>query len=469
MRKTTGSRRPPFRTAAAVVLARAAAFASRLAGNQGTSLPGKAALSVDPDVLKALSGQVREKIFAVCGTNGKTSVNNILCSMLEAEGKMAVCNRQGANMLPGVTGAFTAAADLTGHVRADYACLEVDEASAQHVFAAAKPDYLILTNLFRDQLDRYGEIDLTIGLLKKAVRLVPEMTLIVNADDPLSVYLAEECGNPSLYYGISEKTKSGPPDGRDGGGEIREGQFCKKCGAALEYSFYHYSQMGMWRCPACSFQRPAPGTEAVGIRAGSGISFSFRENGEVTEQVSADMNGLYSVYNLLAVRTALSAAGIGCTGFQKVLEQYRPPFGRNEVFRIAGRDVVLNLAKNPAGFNQNIDAMLADRSEKDLVIVINDNDQDGTDVSWLWDVEFQKLSDPSVHDILVSGTRALDMRLRLKYEEIPSEAEETPVQAIEKTEGRKLYILVNYTALFSVHRYLKEKAGRDSRQRGGTK
>ena len=495
MRNTTEHRRPSLRSAAAVSFARAAALASRLAGNQGTSLPGKVALSVSPDVLADLSGQVREKIFAVCGTNGKTSVNNILCSMLEAEGRKTVCNRQGANMLPGVTGAFLASSGLSGRLNADYACLEVDEASARHVFAAVKPDYLILTNLFRDQLDRYGEIDLTIDLLKKAVALVPEMTLVINADDPLSVYLAEESGNPAVYYGISERTMPVLPAGEaaaaDTGEEIREGQFCKKCGAPLAYAFYHYSQMGLWRCPSCSFRRPEPSFEAVRISAGrrigpsgeysdemsGGLSFMCRENGKDTVRLHTEQQGLYNIYNYLAVMTALQTDGHDCSGFQTVLDRYKPPFGRNEVFRIAGRRVILNLAKNPAGFNQNLSAMLEDGADKDLIIVINDNDQDGTDVSWLWDVEFEKLRDPAIHTITVSGIRALDMRLRLKYEDIPSELAETPEQAVEKYLGTaaaacteagggkdpdRLYVLVNYTALFPVHRYLKKRAGQVS-------
>ena len=477
MRNTTEHRSPSLRSAAAVSFARAAALASRLAGNQGTSLPGKVALSVSPDVLADLSGQVREKIFAVCGTNGKTSVNNILCSMLEAEGRKTVCNRQGANMLPGVTGAFLASSGLSGRLNADYACLEVDEASARHVFAAVKPDYLILTNLFRDQLDRYGEIDLTIDLLKKAIALVPEMTLVINADDPLSVFIAEESGNPAVYYGISERTTTGLPAGEaaaaNAGGEIREGQFCKKCGAPLAYTFYHYSQMGLWRCPSCSFRRPEPSYEAVRIRAGGGLSFTCRENGKDTVRLHTEQQGLYNIYNYLAVMTALRTDGHDCSGFQAVMDRYRPPFGRNEVFPIAGRTVILNLAKNPAGFNQNISAMLADGADKDLIIVINDNDQDGTDISWLWDVEFEKLRDSAIHTITVSGTRALDMRLRLKYEDIRSERTESPEQAVEKylrtaaaagTEAGggkdpdRLYVLVNYTALFPVHRYLRKRA-----------
>lgn len=467
------------RNMAAVCLARTAAGFSRLAGHQGSSLPGKAASVVSPSVLADLAGQVRRSVFAVCGTNGKTTVNNILCRMLEAEGSRVVCNRVGANMPAGITGAFTAAASWTGRLDADFACLEVDEASARLVFGAVRPDCLILTNLFRDQLDRYGEIDTTMELLKEAITQVPEMTLIVNADDPLTVSLAAEAGNPAVYYGIRDVVTgsgsggggaTGPGPGGGPGGEVREGRFCRRCGAPLVYSRIYYGQMGVWHCPGCGFRRPEPRYQASGICTEGGISFSVLEAAAVGKadaagQVTSGLRGLYNVYNLLAVWSALREDGHSCAAsFSAVMREYRPPFGRNEAFRIGQTEVILNLAKNPAGFNQNIDAMLEDRDPKRLVIAINDNDQDGRDVSWLWDVAFEKVRDTTVQSVTVSGIRALDMRLRLRYEDISAEIAETPEQALERllAEGHdRIYALVNYTALFPVHRFLQQAESRD--------
>ena len=455
-----------LRTILAVDTAKAAAAASRLSGRQGTSLPGKIAMSVDPELLTELAGQVRGTVFAVCGTNGKTTTNNILCSMLEQSGNKVVCNRLGANMPAGVAAAFTEAAGLGGALDADYACIEVDEASARHVFGCIRPGYLVLTNLFRDQLDRYGEIDTTIGLLKEAIGMVPEMKLIVNADDPLSVWLAQETGNPYVCYGIGEEVRSARSH------EIREGRFCKRCGAPLQYEYYHYGQMGKYRCSACDFARPQARYEARGISTEGGVSFRVED-----QQIEAGLQGLYSVYNLLAVWSALREEGspLVCGGdmetgtrtdsrlFNETLRRYHAQFGRNETFRIDGHSVTLNLAKNPAGFNQNIEAMLEDPEPKRLVIVINDNDQDGRDISWLWDVDFDRISDESVRAVAVSGIRALDMCLRLKYVEIPSTPVDTPEEAIEEMLAageEKLYVLVNYTALFPVHRYLLERERR---------
>ena len=443
-----------LRDVLAVDAAKAVNAAGHVFGRQGTALPGKAALTIAPSVLQDLAGQVGKKIIAVCGTNGKTTVNNLLCAMLEAEGYDVVCNRLGANMLNGVAAAFAEAAGPAGNLKADYACLEVDEASALRVFACVRPDYLVLTHLFRDQLDRYGEIDLIMEKLDEAIRLVPDLKLIVNADDPLSVYLAEKSGHPYRCYGISEPTGDGQQEVSK---EVREGRFCKNCGSLLQYDFYHYSQMGAWHCPQCGFARPAPDHAASGLMYENGLSFSVDGY-----PVRSGMRGLYSVYNVLAVWSVLAEDGhTGNDGlFQAVLDRYHPQFGRSEKFRIGGQNVFLNLAKNPAGFNQNISAVLEDRMPKDLIIAINDNDQDGTDISWLWDVDFDRLCDESVQSVTVSGIRALDMQLRLKYTGIPSRVTENTEEAVEQklADGcGNLYVLVNYTALFAAHRYLKKK------------
>ena len=456
-----------IRDAAAIDAAKAVEAGSRLTGHQGTSITGKAAMDLSPTVLADLAGQVRKATFAVCGTNGKTTTNNILCAMLEASGYKVVCNRLGANMLNGITGAFVSMSGLNGRLDADYACLEIDEASAARVFPHVHPDFLILTNLFRDQLDRYGEIDITIELLKKAIRMVPEMKLIINADDPLSVYLAMETGNPFVCYGIEEPVGKGETE-KDPIHEVREGRFCKKCGAPLEYAYYQYGQMGKYRCSACNFRRPEPRYAADKISTEGGLRFLAEGL-----PVKADLRGLYSVYNLLAVWSALREEGNrpDPERFNEVLRTYHTQFGRNETFCIDGRSVILNLAKNPAGFNQNIEAMLEDREPKRLVIVINDNDQDGTDVSWLWDVDFDRIRDDSVKSVAVSGIRALDMCLRLKYVEIRADLAETPEAAIEaqlKKGQEKLYVLVNYTALFSIHSYLQKREN-DSQEHGKDK
>lgn len=426
----------------AVWTAKIISTACRIAGKQGVTLAGKIALKIDPDILKALSSQVREKIFVVCGTNGKTTTNNLLCSAIESEGKKLVCNHTGSNMLGGVAAAFVLAAGWNGKMDADYACIEIDEASTVRVFPHFKPDYMVLTNLFRDQLDRYGEIDITMKLLDRAMKMAPDMKVIVNADDALSSYLAMESGNPYVTYGITEQVFQ-----EQDTHEIREGRFCKKCGTKLNYEFYHYSQIGKYHCPGCDFTRPEVDYDASQIEMEHGLAFTVEGR-----RIQANYRGFYNIYNILAAYSAARTAGMQLQNFDRVLTDFNPQNGRMEEFHIDGTRIILNLAKNPAGFNQNISAVMEDEKEKDIIIVINDNAQDGTDISWLWDVDFDRFNEKNICSITVSGIRCQDMRLRMKYVDIPSELiadVETAIRERIKDGCGNLYVLVNYTALYS--------------------
>ena len=497
-----------LRTLLAVAAAKAALKACHLTGRPGSSLPGRAALKIDPHIIAPLAAQVRRGIIVTCGTNGKTTTNNLLCSALEAQGFCVVSNRLGANMMEGVAAALATAANPLGHLNADYACLEIDEASSAHVLHYLQPDYMILTNLFRDQLDRYGEIDLTMKALEKAIRLAPDMALIINGDDPLTAFLSQNSGHRIISFGVSERVsenaQESAPEKRSSrndsqaessendkltisSGEVREGRFCENCGAPLQYDFYHFSQLGIYRCPSCGFQRPSIDYDASGVRLSPELSFDIKEakaappasfndrdfnsapegTSDIRDinsapvRISAPLTGFYNVYNILAVHSVLREMNLPTDTLEKVLHDFKPQFGRGEVFHVgemASQKVLLNLAKNPAGFNQNISAMLQDRSPKDLIIVINDNAQDGRDVSWLWDVDFDRLADDTIRSITVSGLRALDMQLRLKYVEITSDVAPTVEAAIDRYLAAgcdNLYVLVNYTALYEAHKYLE--------------
>lgn len=419
---------------------------------QGVTWAGKIALKICPSILSDLAGQVKKDIFIVCGTNGKTTTNNMLCAALEAEGYKVVCNHTGSNMLNGVAAAFALSAGLSGNLNADYASIEIDEASTRRVFPHFKPDYMVLTNLFRDQLDRYGEIDITMNLLKEVMQTAPKMKVIVNGDDALSTFLAMDSGNPYVTYGISEKVL----DDKDSH-EIREGRFCKKCGALLHYNFYHYSQLGDYACTNCDFKRPQIQYDASEIEVGENLAFTVEGR-----RIKANYKGFYNIYNILAAYAAARTGGLKLTHFNEMLEKFNPENGRMESFDVKGTRIVLNLAKNPAGFNQNISAVMQDETLKDIIIMINDNDQDGTDISWLWDVDFDRFAGANINSITVSGIRCQDMRLRMKYVDIPSRLEADVESAIrERVENgcKNLYVLVNYTALFSTRNVLKKLEG----------
>ena len=425
----------------------------KLAGKQGVTLAGKIALKIYPHILTDLASQVREKIFVTCGTNGKTTTNNLLCSAIEAEGKKVVCNHTGSNMLNGVVSAFVLSAKWNGKLDADYACIEIDEASTVRVFPYFKPDYMLLTNLFRDQLDRYGEIDITMNLLEKAMHMAPDMKVIVNGDDALSAYLAQKSGNEYVTFGIGKQYLKENENAK----EIREGRFCKCCGEKLHYHFYHYSQLGDYECPKCGFKRPKLDFDAEDVKSGGKLSFNVDNT-----KIKANYRGFYNVYNILAAYAAGKTAGLSLENYNKVLADYNPQNGRMENFKIKDTDVILNLAKNPAGFNQNISAVQEDEEPKDIIVLINDNSQDGVDISWLWDVDFDRFQDMNAKSITVSGIRCQDMRLRLKYVDIPSklepDIEKAILSCVENGTGN-LYVLVNYTALYSTHNILKRLEG----------
>lgn len=442
-----------IRRTAAIWAGKLTGYICHKMGRQGVTLAGEIALKLYPPVLKELAEEVREGIFAVCGTNGKTTTNNLLCSALEAEGKKVICNHTGSNMLNGVTSAFVLAAKWNGHLDADYACIESDEASTKYIFPRIHPDYMILTNLFRDQLDRYGELDTTMTILEEMIRSEPDMKVLVNADDALSSYIAIDSGNPFAAFGINERVV------KEQTNEIREGRFCKRCGAPLKYSFYHYSQLGNYECPACGFHRPQPLFHAEDVKVGDQLSFTVENT-----RIAVNYKGFYNVYNILAAYAGIRTAGLTGKHFMQMLEEFHPENGRMEQFRIRGTGITLNLAKNPAGFNQNLSAVMQDQNPKDMIIAINDNAQDGIDISWLWDVDFDCLSDPKIQSVTVSGIRCQDMRLRLKYADICCDLEADIEKAIrKKIEERvrgiggtgNLYVLVNYTALYSTRSVLK--------------
>ena len=431
----------------AVTITKLFIIIGKLVGKKGSSTPGKFALFIYPGVLKYLASQIRGKIIVVCGTNGKTTTNNMLCSLLESEGKKVVCNHVGANMLEGVVTAFAGSTNFLGRLDADYACIEIDEISAASVFEHFLPDYMIITNLFRDQLDRYGEIDITIRHLSKAVSKAENAVLVLNADDPLVAALGKNAKNKCVYYGIGE-------DAGISLSETKEGRFCSFCHSELVYSFYHYSQLGSYGCVKCGFSRPKPQYEALDVNLTDEMSFTVDG-----KRISVNYRGFYNIYNILAAYAAVRLCGFSLDNINDVLGAYKPQIGRMEAFNICGKNVIFNLSKNPAGFNQAISAVVQDKRKKDIVVVINDNAQDGKDISWIWDVDFERLADAGISGFTASGIRHNDVFLRFKYARLESIKDIGDVRlAITdalKSSSQVLYVLVNYTALFPTQKILQ--------------
>lgn len=409
-----------------------------------SQLPGRVALAVDPGLISDLSAKVTEGSIVVCGTNGKTTTNNVLANAIEASGKAVLCNRAGANMAAGV-----AAALLPG-TSADWAVMEADELSTIHVLPGLRPRYLVLLNLFRDQLDRAGEIDHVQDVIAQALAASPETTLVVCGDDPLSMGVAlraEKTGTKVISFGIGEDLHLSPD-------RVPEARFCQVCGAELGYEYRHYAQLGAFACPNGDFARPALDYVATGVEVGrEGVSFDVSGGGiDGSVRVHASFGGVYMVYNLLAAFVGAHLAGVDAATFQKALDGYNPENGRLQHFLVGGREVVLNLAKNPTGFNQNISIMQADDRPKAAFFVINDDYNDGKDISWIWDVDFERLASERGLVVFAGGHRANDVQVRMKYAGIDAQIADT----VAETLGRMgtlpadlpLYVLTNYSALW---------------------
>lgn len=411
----------------------------------GAALPGSIAKRIDPDILRYLAGRACRKIIVVMGTNGKTTANNMLDQALLGEGKQVIANRTGANMENGVVTAFVLG---MRKLPADYACIEVDENGAGTILPKLEPDVILLTNLFRDQLDRYGEVDTVWERIRKAVSQVPEAVLAINCDDALLAALLPRCTNPVVTYGIEEPFLDEIARPR-----VQEGTFCRFCGEKLEYRLVHYGQLGLYRCPGCGWKRPAADYRACRIRIGEEASFLELDGRTFRPRLSAP----YQVYNILAAYTALKAAGAPTEGFGKAVESFDYGNHRESRFCINGASVQLYLAKNPVGFQQKLSLLCQDKRPKDILILINDTAQDGRDVSWLWDVEFGYLAEAKADVIAAAGTRRYDMGLRLKYENIPCQVVEDVEEAVRELTGqgtKNLYILVNYSGLHPMNRLL---------------
>lgn len=422
----------------AIWAAKISAVAGRLIGKKSSSSPGVIALKICPDLISRLSKNITHGVIVTCGTNGKTTTNNLLNTALLKCGYTTVCNNLGANMVGGIATAFALAADLKGGLKADWAVLEVDEASARRVFAHIKPNYMVITNLFRDQLDRYGEIDITVNLLNEAIDMADNVKLILNGDDPLTAQFGE--GRDAKYFGISEKVLPQID-------ETKEGQFCVKCGHEMKYNYFHYSQLGDYYCENCGNKRPAIDFDATNVNLSGSMKFTV--NGSVN--IDVNYRGFYNIYNILAVYSALSVMGINTDGFNAMLADYKPQIGRMELIDL-GKPVILNLAKNPAGFNQAIQTVMLDKRKKDIIVAINDLANDGRDVSWLWDVDFDKLSDENLNTLITTGIRLYDISLRFKYADVKVDyITKNMKQAINRclsTDSEVCYVLVNYTALY---------------------
>ena len=419
-----------------------------VAHRPAANLPGKIALKTDPSLLDELRSKCTQGSVITVGTNGKTSTNNLLADAFEAAGRTIICNRTGANLAAGISSA------LLQQPAAQWGVFECDELWLAHVLPHLRSNYVLLLNLFRDQLDRCGEIDRIQTSIAGALIASPDTVLVYNADDPLCARIADEVPNRTVAFGLSESMGLAQ-------NTVTDAQMCQKCDGMVRYHYRQYGQLGDYFCDQCDFARPTLDFAGRDIAIGpAGVTMEVCGPAGC-ESVHTPQPTPYAAYNLVASYALCREVGIPTADFQRAQDAFNPRNGRLQRYRLGGRDVLLNLAKNPTGFNQNLKIVEADRGPKMVAFFINDQVADGRDISWIWDIDFEELAGQPDTVVFAGGSRAHDLAVRLKYAGI----EAAVIESIEDAFARlgaltaagvlpadaAVYAIANYTALPPVH------------------
>ena len=413
--------------------------------SDGTSIIGLIVRKIYPDFLSKANKYITDKKINITGTNGKTTTSGLITHLIEGVGVTVINNSMGANMLNGVVNAL--ALGINPFKNVQYSVIELDEANVEPVYKKFDADYLLVTNLFRDQLDRYGELATTKKYIQNGIDLKPNLTLILNADDPL---VASINGNKTVYYGVNSVTYADIQPPKE---SSTEEAFSCPCGKALKYEKKFYAQQGHYYCE-CGYKRPEPKYSAdVELYK----TYSILKLNSVEYKVP--LVGLFNAYNALgAISLALE---LEINDIIKNVETFKVAFGRSEVKYLNGKRTLIQLIKNPIGANEVLKSI---DFNSNLLIAINDNYADGRDVSWLWDAEFEGVKAVN-KEIVVSGTRAYDMALRLKYAGVSEDKIKIihdlkkAVDYIGKTADNDITILPTYTALLKLNKIKKLKRG----------
>jgi lipid II isoglutaminyl synthase (glutamine-hydrolysing) len=441
------------RLAVETVVARAVGRLSRAAGRGGgTTLPGKLLWKMDPSAVDSLASRLSSGVALVSATNGKTTTTAMAAHVLRQEHRL-VWNHSGANLLSGIASALVTSSG------AELGLFEVDEGALPEAIARTSPRAVVLSNLFRDQLDRYGELELVAERWRAAVTRLPrETSLVVNADDPLVADIGEG-REGALRFGLDDPRHARPLQ------HAADSKYCLRCGAPYRYEAAYVGHLGAYRCPACGHGRPeldvaAREIELVGLHASR-----FRlatPQGDLLLELS--LPGLYNVYNATAAASLALALGVAPERIRTGLESFRAAFGRFErIPSPAGKHLVMLLIKNPAGANEAL-RTLETGVPPVLVLALNDAIADGRDVSWIWDVDFEPLL-PHVERLVVTGERAAELGLRLLHGGLPEDRLEVEPsleraldRGLELTEaGTELVILPTYTAMLALRRILEQR------------
>lgn len=444
--------------------------ALRKTGRGGTAIPGIVALKISKNVLSVPAGEM--KIVIVTGTNGKTTTCSMIANAIREAGHECLLDRSGANLLHGIASNLLCNSDWMGRPKYPYAVLECDEAALKQVAPLLHPKAIVVTNLFSDQVDRYGGVQNTLEEIRKGVEKSPRSTLVLNADDPLSSSLRFTRKDPGaariIWFGMNQSA------GVQGDVDLSDAGVCPRCGNSYEYDYHVYAQLGGFRCPSCGFKRKKPDVEVVSIEQkdakGSTVHMRAGRN-EEPRTVRISLPAVYNVYNSAATVAAARAIGIPVQDALESLSKLRSPFGRLEGFDLHGVRLQMILVKNPAGCNQAFSYVTSlEENDYSAVLCLNNRTGDGHDISWIEDADYEKLcADPHLRQIYVAGDRAEDLYKRLEKACAGMEDRERLRIEIMKDydaivrrlqeDARPAFLLPNYTAMMELRDALGRELG----------
>ena len=428
------------------------AVSRRLGRTGGTTAPGRLLLRLSPGALGPMAGELEAGSVLVSATNGKTTTAAMIAACLEADGRPVVHNRAGSNMAWGVATALLDAGREPGQLE------QSELAWLPRVADAVGPRVLLLSNLFRDQLDRYGELDLLADRWAQLVaRLDGRAAFVLNADDPLVADLGRGRAGVT-YFGLADDSQALP-----GMQHAADSKHCRNCGAPYRYEAIYLGHLGRYRCPNCGRERPQPevAASAVALDGMRGSRVTLQTpGGEIS--FTLPLPGLYNVYNALAAAATALVLGVAPAVVSRALESFGGAFGRVETIPIGGRQLSILLIKNPSGANEVLRTLTLEDGKHDLWMALNDRTADGRDVSWIWDADFEVLAG-HVRSATCTGTRAEEMALRLKYAglDVPILTDRDVARSLDRAvrdaAGERLYALPTYTALLELRDLLARR------------
>ncbi len=420
-------------------------FGLKLLRRGGTNLPGKVAIKMCPDILSKVS-KGYTTIF-VTGTNGKTTTTKMLVSMLIENGQRVITNEAGANMKTGIITCFID--NYKNRNKNAYAVIEIDEANLKHVSKEIDINYLLITNIFRDQLDRYGEVYTTLNMILDGINST-ETVLLLNGDEPLFGNIKKE--NKKIFFGLDIKNNNKV--------DVNvEGKFCINCGSPYEYNFVSYSHLGDYYCEGCGYKRPSLDYVVKDIVQNSDgtTEFVYNEN-----KIKLNMSGLYNVYNAIAGICVTETLGLDVNKSIVSLSKEKSPFGRQEEIMIEGKKLKLMLVKNPAGYNEALNTLMTLDKKVCVCFMLNDRAADGKDVSWIFDVGFEKVAEV-IKSAYCGGERAFDMAIRVNISGVEKENIKTfPsyqqfLDLVSNCEDDTIYTFVTYTCMLDFRKFLFDR------------